>query len=112
MSEIEELKELVSRMNEEIINLRQEVSSLRKKDTLQEEFQRTLKRNKKNIIKQKIQDLMFQYEIPIIKEIIVDKNSYCSKATFYRYVDEIKNMHNVMESSPRINVFKKEDSYL
>lgn len=47
---------------------------------------------KKDIIKAKIleavetQNLM----LPKLKEIIVDNNKYCSKASFYRYFEELK----------------------
>jgi len=49
-------------------------------------------RKKKELIKHKILELAEtkQYIIPEIKEIIVDKECYCSKASFYRYIEKMK----------------------
>lgn len=56
------------------------------------EFNRKLSRNKKTIIKQKIIDTIGNKKLtlPELKEDIVDFNNYCSKATFYRYFNELK----------------------
>jgi predicted transcriptional regulator len=49
-------------------------------------------RNKKSIIKQKIVDIVKskQVTLPELKEIVVDEHCYCSKASFYRYFEELK----------------------
>jgi len=59
---------------------------------LRTEMMRRLKRNKKSVIKQKILNVISsgQYTLPEIKDIIVDENNYCSKASFYRYFEELK----------------------
>ena len=59
---------------------------------LEEEAIATVTKNKKQIIKQKIIALASKNRITAkqIKEIIVDKYRYCSKATFYRYLTELK----------------------
>lgn len=59
---------------------------------LEEEAIATVTKNKKQIIKQKIIALASKNRITAkhIKEIIVDKHHYCSKATYYRYLAELK----------------------
>ncbi|MCP3682809.1 MAG: hypothetical protein GY861_08985 [bacterium] len=49
-------------------------------------------KNRKSIIKQKIMDIVRekQYTISELKELVVDSHHYCSKASFYRYVEEMK----------------------
>lgn len=60
---------------------------------LKSELMRHYKKNKKGIIKQRILDFIKEkeYSLPELKEIIVDDKQYCSKASFYRYIDELKN---------------------
>lgn len=72
-------------------SLKSEMSS--RKDPIKTEFVKKIQRNKKSIIKQKILDLISfkQLTVPELKEIIVDQNEYCSKASFYRYYEELKN---------------------
>ncbi len=47
---------------------------------------------KKDIIKAKILEVVESQTVmlPRLKEIIVDNNKYCSKASFYRYFEELK----------------------
>jgi len=63
-----------------------------KQDLLQKEVITSFRRNKKRLIKNKIlETIKFKnISIPEIKEIVVDRQSYCSKATFYRYIEELK----------------------
>jgi len=74
----------------EIRKLRED---LMKKESLKDELMRKFNRNKKNIIKSKILDFIGGsrgISIPEVKDAVVDQMKYCSKATFYRYVDEMK----------------------
>lgn len=58
----------------------------------QDQIFEEIKKNKKNIIKTKIleESKNKQLSPQEIKIKIVDKYKYCSKATFYRYVNELK----------------------
>ena len=76
--DMEELKQRISRLETQ------------PQDRLKVEVMTKFNRNKKNIIKKKIMDLMDRLEVAEIKDVIVDQQRYCSKATFYRYVEEIK----------------------
>ncbi len=51
-----------------------------------------INKNRKAIIKNRIQLLAEQkkFSVPDIKEIIVDQEGLCSKATFYRYIEKMK----------------------
>ncbi len=66
--------------------------SLSSHDPLQAEVINKFKRNKKRLIKNKILETIKSriLSIPEIKEVIVDQNKYCSKASFYRYIEELK----------------------
>ena len=68
------------------------------------EFNKKLKRNKKAIIKQKMLDIIGNKKLtlPELKEEIVDFNSYCSKATFYRYYKELESK-NIVSSKKQDN---------
>lgn len=61
-------------------------------EALEQEAIATVTKNKKQIIKQKIVAIASKNRITAkqIKEIIVDKHRYCSKATYYRYLAELK----------------------
>jgi hypothetical protein len=56
------------------------------------DFMKKFERRKKEFIKQKILELAEtkHYTIPEIKEIVVDKEGYCSKASFYRYIEKLR----------------------
>ncbi|MEK6916157.1 MAG: hypothetical protein AABW92_00280 [Nanoarchaeota archaeon] len=49
-------------------------------------------KKRKSILNTRISSLAMQQKLtlPEIKEIVVDQESLCSKATFYRYVDKMK----------------------
>ncbi len=116
--DMEELKEN-SKINKELINkleqdnielkskvkeLTKEIDDLNNKDPLKREIINKLNRNKKELIKSKILELvdLERYSIPEIKEILVDKNKYCSKATFYRYLEDIKGLINEVSIGSKI----------
>ncbi|MCK5630870.1 MAG: hypothetical protein KAI26_09685 [Nanoarchaeota archaeon] len=116
MSDINELKELLklnfTRIQEDVDRnqkqidilivennkLRNTVSTLaqqlatQKEDKLKKEVIHKFRRHKKEIIKNKIMESvrLKRVMLPELKEIIVDQMVYCSKATFYRYYDELR----------------------
>lgn len=116
MNEINELKELlqlnfikikddvdrnqrqIDILIEENNKLRNTVSTLaqqlasQKEDKLKKEVIHKFRRHKKEIIKNKIMEAvrLKRIMLPELKEIIVDQMTYCSKATFYRYYDELR----------------------
>lgn len=113
MGEIDSLKEVLkesfSKIREDMKKMSSEISSLKKENkelrerintlektrekvSLKKEIMSKFDKNKKNVIKQKIVELIQFKKAPIseIKEIIVDQQGYCSKASFYRYVEELK----------------------
>lgn len=61
-------------------------------NTLEKELMDELNRNKKGLIMQKIIEYTARERSSSkdIKRVIVDKHRYCSKATFYRYLEELK----------------------
>ncbi len=63
----------------------------KKRDSLEEEMLSSLKRKRRQVIKGKILSILKSgaMSIPELKHMIVDELSYCSKATFYRYLNEI-----------------------
>ncbi len=87
-----QIKEDIDSIKKENLELKKRVIELEsvKKDKLKEEFLRKFERKKREIIKQKILELSQQgFSIPEIKDIIVDRENYCSKATFYRYIEKL-----------------------
>jgi len=68
------------------------ISKPKERDPLQSEVMNKFRRNKKRLIKNKILETIKSRELPIpeIKEIVVDQLCYCSKASFYRYIEELK----------------------
>ena len=85
-----ELKDTINELKDTIKHLTNNQS----KDLLKEDMLIKIKRNRKEIVKAKILELVQteRYSIPEIKDIVVDRDNYCSKATFYRYISNIKNM--------------------
>jgi hypothetical protein len=61
------------------------------------DFVKKFERRKKEFIKQKILELAEsrRYTVSEIKEVIVDKECYCSKASFYRYIEKLRWKGNV-----------------
>ena len=62
------------------------------RNALQEELVRKLSRRKKELVKQKILEAVAakERELADVKYNVVDQLHYCSKPTFYRYIDEMK----------------------
>lgn len=116
MSDINELKELLqlnfTRIKEDVdrnqrqidmlmqenYKLRETISTLtqqlvsKKDDKLKKEVMHKFRRHKKEMIKHKVMETIRTKRLllPELKEIIVDQMAYCSKATFYRYYDELR----------------------
>ena len=63
-----------------------------KKQALRDDVLRQFDKKRKDIIKHKILELISASQMTLseIKEVIVDQNSYCSKASFYRYIERMK----------------------
>ena len=82
-------------LKNEVYQLRETIKQLTndpRKDILKEDMLTKIKRNRKEIMKARILELVHteRYSIPEIKDIVVDRDNYCSKATFYRYILELK----------------------
>jgi len=93
---IKENKILKARLDriEEMVNSplqEQKGDDDKKRDSLEEEMLSSLKRKRRQVIKGKILSILKSgaMSIPELKHMIVDELSYCSKATFYRYLNEI-----------------------
>lgn len=85
---------------EEIVNKVVEIALQKingKTSKLKDEFVRKFERKRKDLIKQKIIELANnqQLTIPEIKDMIVDKECYCSKATFYRYIEKLQDTKEI-----------------
>ena len=70
-----------------------------KSDSLKSEFIRKFNKNKKSLIKQKIIDSLKvkPTNVADLKYYIVDQLKYCSKASFYRYIQEMKDIVEIKE---------------
>lgn len=95
-NDIQDNKEKISKLleiNQQLTNEIQKLhKSLDKGSDSKSELARQFNRNKKSIIQQRIIDLVqkAEYNLPDLKRIIVDQKRYCSKATFYRYINELE----------------------
>ena len=71
-----------------------------KKDSLKSEFDRKFRQNKKQIIKQKIIETVKTKPLPLadLKYLIVNQLEYCSKASFYRYIEDMKDVLQTKEN--------------
>ncbi|MBD3202880.1 hypothetical protein GF327_01180 [Candidatus Woesearchaeota archaeon] len=108
--ELLELKKEHKRVLEENINLRKElknssldqntikeivsetIKNIKQEDPYKKKVYRKIKRNKKYIIKNRIIELANKRNLtlPEIRDIIIEEDRLCSKATFYRYVNKLK----------------------
>lgn len=64
----------------------------RNKDQLKNDLLKSYQRNRKNIIKQQIlgEILKGEYTKIALRDLIVEQKKYCSKASFYRYIEELE----------------------
>ncbi len=83
----QELKDMIGNLTE---NLSQVLS--KRQAPIDSAVLKRVRKNKREIIKNRVVELISakKYSVSDIKEIVVDKEQYCSKATFYRYIDEMK----------------------
>ena len=90
-------KQFVTSQKDIIKEALAEFTNQSKKDPLKSEFDRKFKKNKKEIIKQKIIETakLKPIQLADLKYYIVDQLKYCSKASFYRYIEEMKDLINV-----------------
>ena len=89
--DMDSVRERLSQLEKENEELKQELAA-QKQPTREDEIVPVIAPQKKSLIKQKVLDLMEsnRYSLPMIKQIVVDKHQFCSKASFYRYVEELK----------------------
>jgi hypothetical protein len=91
--QVEDLVKANRMLLEQVSSLKDEIKALKERPKgLKTELIRSLARNQKALIKQRILELVNQgrFSIPELKERIVDDRNYCSKASFYRYIEELK----------------------
>lgn len=64
----------------------------RTKDNLKADLIKNYERNRKDIIKQQILSEAIKEDVSKIRlrDIVVDQKKYCSKASFYRYMEELE----------------------
>lgn len=115
-NKISQLTNQNNELKQTVINLKQELilsKSRPQNNKLKTEMLNKIKRNKKTIIKSKILELIEteRYSIPEIKEIIVNRDDYCSKATFYRYIKELNTIEEIKIGTKTIAVPIKEIQY-
>jgi uncharacterized coiled-coil DUF342 family protein len=94
------LNEKNDKLEKEILVLDNKLMDIKTpKNELHKEFIKKVNRHSRAIIKQKIIDIAATRKLttPEIKEIIVDQSGYCSKASFYRYLDELKQRNQLNE---------------
>lgn len=96
--DMDELRSQIDSNNKQIEELKEMISPLiqnppKREDRLKQDMMSKVKRNRKGIIKARILELVEteRYSTPEIKDMIVNRDRYCSKATFYRYINELKN---------------------
>ncbi len=97
-SKIDQLIELNQQLTKELIELKNQLSGNK---GLKSELMETYERNKKSIIKQRILNLINtrEYSKAELKHVIVDQKDYCSKASFYRYINEMSEKDIIEEVS-------------
>lgn len=72
--------------------IQQKAQRKQEKDHLREELMKSYERNRKDIIKQQILGEASKGSLTKIalRDVVVDQKKYCSKASFYRYMDELE----------------------
>ena len=106
MGDVEELKEQLAKMAERMVFLEQklqtsqkdlikealtEFTAQKRKDPLKAEVLRKFNRGKRELIKQKMVEAVTAKPMKVsdLKYYLVDQLGYCSKASFYRYIEEL-----------------------
>ena len=72
--------------------IKETVSSMQKAKKPTDMLMKRINKKRKSIIQSRIYALSESrnHSLPEIKEIIVDNEGLCSKATFYRYIEKMK----------------------
>lgn len=100
--ELKELKMINEKILKKINILKEDIKTIKNSGStkLEKEIMKKFNRSKKDIIKHKILEVMKtqQVTVPELKEVIVDQEEYCSKASFYRYLEEMKNLVKVKKN--------------
>ena len=111
MGDVEQLKQQIELLSQRIIFLEDNIKNnqkdlikealneftRKKKDPLKSELLRKFNKNKKSLIKQKVIEYLKTKPTLIsdLKYYIVDQLSYCSKASFYRYIVEMRDLLDI-----------------
>jgi hypothetical protein len=68
---------------------------IKKEDPLKEQIITKFKRNKKEVIKQKILEISSEKDTTVssLRDKIVKELKFCSRASFYRYLEELKDLN-------------------
>ena len=71
--------------------------SLRKKDPLKEQVIKKFPKRRKQVVLSKILEQVSLRESTVteLKDVMVDELNYCSRASFYRYLDYLKKLERV-----------------
>ena len=71
--------------------------SLQKRDPLREHVIKKFPKRRKQVVLNKILELVARKESTLteLKAVMVDELNYCSRASFYRYVDYLKKLNRV-----------------
>ena len=113
MGDVEQLKHQIEILSQRIVFLEDNLKNNQKdiikqalqeftkkeKDPLRSELMRKFNKNKKSLIKQKIIEALKTKPTLIadLKYYIVDQLNYCSKASFYRYIAEMKDILEIKD---------------
>ncbi len=117
----DDLKELIAKIVSETVskvmkeNMAMMLSELEKRQektkNFDKEIARAIKVNKSKLVESKIYELIKNEGMMLsnLKFLIVDQLNYCSKASFYRHVDNLKNQGLIMisETNNKKFVLKK-----
>lgn len=89
---IETLRAENQMLKMQLQQLLQQCEQNKKNERLQQEVFHLVKRRNKVFIKQKIQNALATgaRSVSELKELIVNREGYCSKASFYRYMEDLK----------------------
>ncbi len=93
--EQQEMQSKMQAMQSQLIEqvVKATIKQLSPKDPIQAEVLWRLRRTRREFVYKKIAELLHtkQRELAELKYLIVDQGRYCSKATFYRYIEELGN---------------------
>ena len=96
---IDRLLEITQMMQYQMSAVEKAIREQERPSGLKNELVRQVTKNKKRIIKQQLLRLISERELGLaeLKDVVVFDRKYCSKASFYRYVQELKDEGKVSE---------------